>query len=153
MYGCLLINVLIFKNEIFSRLPYTLWMYQMKYNVILAHNFINKNILLWGWNKMTSSIWHLYIKRVMKRLMVVGSSSNFFDVHYFFFPLEFCICHSLNELPTHLCTQIMVPLLHHFQPIWIKAWWDFFPRVQFPFWWHFCFLINSRQSKYPSLFF
>ena len=44
----------------------------------------------------------------------------------------------------------MVPLLHHFQPIWIKAWFNFFPCVQFPFWWHFCFLINSRQSIYPK---
>lgn len=43
----------------------------------------------------------------------------------------------------------MVPLLHHFQPIWIKTWWDFFPVCNF----HFggiSRLINSRQSKYPK---
>lgn len=58
IYQCL-----IFKNEIFSRLPYTLWMYVKwsTYNVIFSHNFINKNVLLWGWNKTTSCIWQLYI--------------------------------------------------------------------------------------------
>ena len=86
MYACQFINVLIFKNQIFSRLPYALWVYQMKYNIILAHNFLNKNVLLWGWNKTTSSFWHLCIKRVLKRLMIAGSRSNFFDVHCFFFP-------------------------------------------------------------------
>lgn len=34
---------------------------------------------------MASWIWHLCSKKVVKRFMVVGSWSNFFDAHYFFF--------------------------------------------------------------------
>ena len=150
MYGCRFINVLIFKNEILSRLPYALWVYQMRYNVILTHNFLNKNVLLWGWNKMTSSIWHLCIKRVLKRLMIVGSQSNFFDVHCFFFPTR--IHHlSLPEWVTHTFTYINYGAFITSLPTYLdKNMVGFFPCVQFPFWWHFRLIINSRQSKYPK---
>lgn len=122
----------------------------MEYNVIFSHNFINKTVLLWGWNKMTGCIWHLYIKEVMKRLMVVGSWSDFFDVHYSPPHPPTGILHlSLPEWVAHTFMYIndgaFITSLSTYLD---KSMVGFFSCVQFPFWWHFCFLINSRQSIY-----
>lgn len=70
-----------------------------------------------------------------------------------FFLLEFCICYSLNELPTHLCTEVVVPLLHHFQPIWIKACWDIFSLCAISILVAFLLLNTFQTKQIPKAFF
>lgn len=67
-----------------------------------------------------------------------------------FFPTK--IHHlSLPEWVAHTFTYINYGAFITSLPTYLdKNMVGFFPCVQFPFWWHFRLLINSRQSKYPK---
>lgn len=92
-----------FKNEIFSRLPYTLDVCQLKYNGIFSHNFINKNVFEDG-IKWQAGFGIYVVKRLWRDSWLLAAGQISLMLTIFFFLLEYCICHSLSKLPTHLCT-------------------------------------------------
>lgn len=144
---CWFSDVFIFKNEIFLSFLYTLVLC-IKQGIILSTLLSSWIRVLFLRKRKNDKLYRAFVySENMKRIMAVGSRSDFSDTHY---PLP---CWSL-QLPLSgwvvgtvlfLSNEFIMSLPTHFN----NSSQGYFPScVQFPVWWHFCFLINSRESSW-----